>query len=173
MYILENSIHCEDGMWGLGPHMPAAHEVVFATFGNLFLWYRAIPLMKFTIRQSIHLMLTLFDYIIWIGWIQCSKLKFIPSFGARRRSRYNQSLLMAAQQHLHDFWKSQHLHDEDVRHRISAGWLKWRQASGILCDKRVPQKLKVKFYRTAIRPAMLYGAECWPTKRRHVQHIVT
>ncbi|KAG2637517.1 hypothetical protein PVAP13_2NG525503 [Panicum virgatum] len=54
--------------------------------------------------------------------------------------------------------------DEDVRHRISAGWLKWRQASGILCDKRVPQKLKDKFYRTTIRPAMLYGAECWPTK---------
>ena len=50
--------------------------------------------------------------------------------------------------------------DEDVRHRISAGWLKWRQASGILCDKRVPQKLKGKFYRTAIRPVMLYGAEC-------------
>ena len=46
--------------------------------------------------------------------------------------------------------------------------MKWRQASGILCDKRVPQKLKGKFYRTAIRPAMLYGAECWPTKRRHV-----
>ncbi|KAG2559730.1 hypothetical protein PVAP13_8KG003240 [Panicum virgatum] len=61
--------------------------------------------------------------------------------------------------------------DEDVRHRISAGWLKWRQASGILCDKRVPQKLKGKFYRTAIRPAMLYGAECWPTKRRHVQQL--
>jgi len=50
--------------------------------------------------------------------------------------------------------------DEDVRHKILAGWLKWRQASGILCDKREPQKLKGKFYRTAIRPAMLYGAEC-------------
>ncbi|PVH32444.1 hypothetical protein PAHAL_9G397800 [Panicum hallii] len=49
--------------------------------------------------------------------------------------------------------------DEDVRHRISAGWLKWRQASGVLCDKKVPQRLKGKFYRTAIRPAMLYGAE--------------
>ncbi|KAG2620444.1 hypothetical protein PVAP13_3NG111520 [Panicum virgatum] len=61
--------------------------------------------------------------------------------------------------------------DEDVRHRISAGWLKWRQTSGILCDNRVPQKLKGKFYRTAIRPAMLYGAECWPTKRRHVQQL--
>jgi hypothetical protein len=50
--------------------------------------------------------------------------------------------------------------DEDVRHRISADWLKWRQASGVLCDKRVPQKMKDKLYRTAIRPAMLYGAEC-------------
>ena len=54
---------------------------------------------------------------------------------------------------------------------IKAGWIKWRQASGILCDKRVPQKLKGKFYRTAIRPAMLYGAECWPTKIRHVQQL--
>ena len=41
--------------------------------------------------------------------------------------------------------------DEDVSHRIKAGWMKWRQASGVLCDKRVPQKLKGKFYMTAIR----------------------
>ncbi|ONM02098.1 Retrovirus-related Pol polyprotein LINE-1 [Zea mays] len=61
--------------------------------------------------------------------------------------------------------------DEDVSHRIKAGWLKWRQAAGVLCDHRVPRKLKDKFYRTAIRPAMLYGAECWPTKRRHVQQL--
>jgi hypothetical protein len=40
-----------------------------------------------------------------------------------------------------------------------------------VCDKKVPQKLKGKFYRMAIRPAMLYGAECWPTKRRHVQQL--
>ena len=55
-------------------------------------------------------------------------------------------------------------------HFVENIW-KWRQASGVLCDKRVPQKLKGKFYRTAIRPAMLYGAECWPTKRRHIQQL--
>jgi hypothetical protein len=58
-----------------------------------------------------------------------------------------------------------------VRHRISAGWLKLRQASGVLCDKRVLQKLKGKFYKTVIRPTMLYGVECWSTKRRHVQQL--
>jgi hypothetical protein len=50
--------------------------------------------------------------------------------------------------------------DEDVSNRIKADWLKWRQASGVLCDPRVPLKLKAKFYRTAIRLTMLYGAEC-------------
>jgi hypothetical protein len=49
--------------------------------------------------------------------------------------------------------------------------MKWRQALGVLCDKRVPQKLKGKFYKTLIRPALLYGAECWPTKRRHIQYL--
>ena len=50
--------------------------------------------------------------------------------------------------------------DEDVMHRISVSWLKWRQASSVLRDRRVPQKLKDKFYRTEIRSKMLYSAEC-------------
>ncbi|KAM3306259.1 hypothetical protein P3S67_013129 [Capsicum chacoense] len=61
--------------------------------------------------------------------------------------------------------------DEDASHRIGAGWLKWRLTSGILCDKKAPPKLKGKFYRVAVRPAMLYGAECWPVKNSHVQKL--
>ncbi|KAE8722033.1 Phosphoenolpyruvate/phosphate translocator 2 isoform 2 [Hibiscus syriacus] len=61
--------------------------------------------------------------------------------------------------------------DDDVTHRIKAGWLKWRAATGVLCDKKVPLKLKGKFYRMAIRPALLYGSECWATKKDHVRRI--
>ncbi|KAF3660389.1 putative OTU domain-containing protein-like isoform X1 [Capsicum annuum] len=59
--------------------------------------------------------------------------------------------------------------DEDVSHRIGAGWMKWKLASGVLCDKKVPPKLKGKFYRVVVRPALLYGAECWPVKNSHIQ----
>jgi hypothetical protein len=59
----------------------------------------------------------------------------------------------------------------DGSHKVKAGCMKWRQVSGVLCNKRVPQKFKGKFYRTTIRSAMLYGVECWPTKRRHIQQL--
>ncbi|KAL5168862.1 DnaJ subfamily C member 7 [Glycine soja] len=55
----------------------------------------------------------------------------------------------------------------DVNHRIQAGWMKWRKASGVLCDAKVSIKLKGKFYRTAVRPAILYGTECWAIKSQH------
>uniref|UniRef100_A0A1S4D9K8 Reverse transcriptase domain-containing protein n=1 Tax=Nicotiana tabacum TaxID=4097 RepID=A0A1S4D9K8_TOBAC len=61
--------------------------------------------------------------------------------------------------------------DEDVAHRIGAGWMKWRLASGVLCDRNVPLKLNDKFYRVVVRPAMLYGAECWPVMNSHVQKM--
>ncbi|KAM2426052.1 hypothetical protein ACFXTH_000310 [Malus domestica] len=46
--------------------------------------------------------------------------------------------------------------------------MRWKSASGVLCDRRRPLKLKGKFYKTAIRPAMLYGIECWAVKHQHV-----
>jgi len=61
--------------------------------------------------------------------------------------------------------------DEDVTHRIGMGWMKWRLASGVLCDKKVPRLLKGKFYRAVVRPAMLYGTECWPIKNSHIQKM--
>ncbi|KAG5600808.1 hypothetical protein H5410_032178 [Solanum commersonii] len=61
--------------------------------------------------------------------------------------------------------------DDDVTHRIGVAWMKWRLASGVLCDKKIPSRLKGKFYRVVVRPALLYGAECWPVKNAHVQKM--
>ncbi|TQD78401.1 hypothetical protein C1H46_036036 [Malus baccata] len=49
--------------------------------------------------------------------------------------------------------------------------MKCKSASGGLCDRRRPLKLKGKFYRTAIRPAMLYDTECWAVKHQHVHKM--
>ena len=45
--------------------------------------------------------------------------------------------------------------DSDVNHKIQVGWLKWRSATGVLCDRNIPLWLKEKFYRTSIRSALL------------------
>ena len=55
--------------------------------------------------------------------------------------------------------------EREVGHRIQAGWNNWRLASGVLCDKKVPLKLKGKFHRTVVRPAMLYGTETASMKK--------
>ena len=55
--------------------------------------------------------------------------------------------------------------DGDVTHRIHAGCLKWRAIIEVLCDRKFLSRLKGKFYRVAIRPALLYGTECWPVKK--------
>ncbi|XP_070029783.1 uncharacterized protein [Nicotiana sylvestris] len=49
--------------------------------------------------------------------------------------------------------------------------MKWRLASGVLCDKRVPPIFKGKLYKVVVRPAMMYKAECWPVKNSHIQKM--
>ncbi|XP_070057852.1 uncharacterized protein [Nicotiana tomentosiformis] len=61
--------------------------------------------------------------------------------------------------------------NEYVTHCIGAGWMERRLIFGVLCDKKVPPKLKGKFYRVVVRPTMLYGAECCPVKIAHVQKM--
>ena len=61
--------------------------------------------------------------------------------------------------------------EEDMKHRIKCGWTKWREASGILCDKRIPIRLKGKFYKAVVRPAMMYGTECWAVGRKIEQRM--
>ena len=56
--------------------------------------------------------------------------------------------------------------EEAVKARVSVAWNKWRELSGVLSDRRIPRKLKVKIYTTVIRPALLYGAELWTLRKK-------
>ncbi|KAD3640381.1 hypothetical protein E3N88_29604 [Mikania micrantha] len=38
---------------------------------------------------------------------------------------------------------------------------------------KFPEKLKGKFYRVAIRPAMMYGTDCWPIKKNQARKLET
>ena len=53
----------------------------------------------------------------------------------------------------------------EISQRVSAAWRNWKRCSGVLCDRRMPVKLKGKVYKTVVRPALLYGAETWATTR--------
>lgn len=38
------------------------------------------------------------------------------------------------------------------------------RALGVLCNAKVPLKVKEIFYRNPVRPTMLYEIECWTVK---------
>ena len=51
--------------------------------------------------------------------------------------------------------------ETEIAKRVGAGWLNWKKCSGVLCDKRMPVKLKGKVYRTVVRPAMWSAVAQW------------
>jgi len=34
----------------------------------------------------------------------------------------------------------------------------WREVSGVLCGKKIPMRMKGKFYKSLLRPTVLYGS---------------
>ena len=41
----------------------------------------------------------------------------------------------------------------------------------VLCDYKIPIKLKRKFYKTVVLLAMLYGTECWTVKKQNIHKM--
>nr|CDJ85576.1 RNA-directed DNA polymerase (reverse transcriptase) domain containing protein [Haemonchus contortus] len=44
----------------------------------------------------------------------------------------------------------------ETKSRVNAAWLKWRSMTGVLCDENIPERLKSKIFRTAIRPVTIH-----------------
>ena len=51
----------------------------------------------------------------------------------------------------------------EISQRVSSAsaWRNWKRCNGVLCDRRMPVKLKGKVYKTVVRPALLCGAGAW------------
>lgn len=62
---------------------------------------------------------------------------------------------------------------EDVNHRVTVGWLKWRENSLMFCDKRMPSKLKGRLHTTVLRPALTYGSKSWTFYKEYLQKLNT
>ncbi|XP_063598192.1 uncharacterized protein LOC134774725 [Penaeus indicus] len=55
--------------------------------------------------------------------------------------------------------------DRGVNFRIQCGWNNWRKVSGVICDKRVPVRLKGKVHKAVVKPTLIYGLEAAPLKK--------
>lgn len=51
--------------------------------------------------------------------------------------------------------------EDDVNSKIVGGWMKWRETSGILCNKMMPLRLKDRFYITVVRLVIFYRSKCY------------
>ena len=51
----------------------------------------------------------------------------------------------------------------EISQRVSAVWINGKRCSGVLCDRRIPVKLKENVYKTVARAALLYTADTWAT----------
>ena len=58
-----------------------------------------------------------------------------------------------------------------VTARIRAGWKKFKELSGVLCRRLLSLKLKGLLYKTCVRSAMCYGAECWALKKVEIKRM--
>ena len=49
----------------------------------------------------------------------------------------------------------------EITHRVNAARRHGKRCSDVLCNRRMPVKLKGNAYTTVVRPVLLYGAETW------------
>ena len=59
----------------------------------------------------------------------------------------------------------------EVKKRVQAGWNRWIKVSGVICDKRLPARVKGKVYCSVVRPAMVYGLETVVVTKKQVEEM--
>ena len=61
--------------------------------------------------------------------------------------------------------------EREVKKRVQAGWNGWRRVSGVICNRRLPARVKGKVYSSMVRPAMVYGLETLAVTKKQVEEM--
>ena len=61
--------------------------------------------------------------------------------------------------------------EKEIKKRVQAGWNGWRRVLGVICDRRLPARVKGKVYSSVVRPAMVYGLETVAVTKKQVEEM--
>ena len=61
--------------------------------------------------------------------------------------------------------------EREVKKRVQAGWNGWRRVSGVICDKRLPARVKAKVYSSMVRSAMVYGLATVAVTKKQLEEM--
>ena len=59
--------------------------------------------------------------------------------------------------------------EREVKRRVQAGWNGWRKVSRVICDRRLPARVKEKVYSLMVRPTIVYGLETVAITKKQVE----
>ena len=54
---------------------------------------------------------------------------------------------------------------------MQAEWNGWRKVSGVICDRRLPARVKGKVYNSVVRPVIMYGLETVAVAKKQVEEM--
>ena len=61
--------------------------------------------------------------------------------------------------------------EREVKKRVQAGWNGWRKVSRVICNRRLPARVKGKVYSSVVRPAMVYRLETVAVTKKQVEEM--
>ena len=59
----------------------------------------------------------------------------------------------------------------EVKNKVKAGLYEWRKVSRVICDRRLPARVKGKVYSSVMRPAMVHGLETVLVTKKQVEEM--
>ena len=62
-------------------------------------------------------------------------------------------------------------YEREVKRGVHAEWNGWRKISGVICDRRLPARVKEKVYSLVVRPATVYGLEMVAVTKKQVEEM--